>query len=258
MKHYQGYLVDLDGTMYKGEAAVDGASHFIDHLIGLQVPFLFLTNNSSRTQDQIAAKLNKLGVKARPDQVYTSSLATADFIKEKKEQARVYVIGEEGLHKALTDRGHTLVEEGADFVVIGIDREISYTKLARACLEVRKGAGFVSTNSDTAIPTDKGMLPGNGALTSVIAVSTGVDPTFVGKPEPIIMERALKELQLQADHVLMVGDNYHTDILAGMKAGVDTLMVETGLSSFHEIEAHTHQPTYKKLNLHEWLNGHKG
>lgn len=253
MKHYQGYLVDLDGTMYKGEAAVDGASHFIDHLIGLQVPFLFLTNNSSRTQDQIAAKLNKLGVKAQPDQVYTSSLATADFIKEKKEQARVYVIGEEGLHKALTDRGHTLVEEEADFVVIGIDREISYSKLARACLEVRKGAGFVSTNSDTAIPTDKGMLPGNGAMTSVVAVSTGVDPIFVGKPEPIIMERALKELQLQADHVLMVGDNYHTDILAGMKAGVDTLMVETGLSSFHEIEAHTHQPTYKMLNLHEWL-----
>lgn len=97
------------------------------------------------------------------------------------------------------------------------------------------------------------MLPGNGALTSVIAVSTGVEPIFVGKPEPVIMERALKELNLRKEDVLMVGDNYHTDILAGMKAGVDTLMVETGLSSFHEIENHAHQPTYKKLNLHEWV-----
>ncbi|WP_075035612.1 TIGR01457 family HAD-type hydrolase [Halobacillus dabanensis] len=253
MKEYKGYLVDLDGTMYKGSKQIHGASEFVEYLESKNTPFLFLTNNSSKTVGQISEKLNNLGVKAKPDQVYTSSLATADYIRNEKEGARVFVIGEEGLSHAIKQEGLELVEDHADYVVIGIDRNINYEKFAKACLQVRSGATFISTNGDIAIPTERGMMPGNGALTSVISVSTGAEPIFVGKPEPLIMKRALKRLGFSEAEVLMVGDNYNTDIKAGMKAGIDTLMVETGLSSFDEIKDMEHQPTYKCDNLLQWL-----
>lgn len=253
MKEYKGYLIDLDGTMYKGAESIHGASEFVESLREKKTPFMFLTNNSSKTVDQIAEKLTQLGVYAHRDFVYTSSLATAEYVRSEKEQARVFAIGEEGLFDALRQQGLKIVEKDADYVVIGIDREINYQKLANACLEVRAGARLISTNGDIAIPTDQGMLPGNGAITSVVSVSTGVKPVFIGKPEPLIMERALKRLGYDAKDVLMVGDNYHTDIMAGMKAGLDTLMVETGLSTFNEIKDHDHQPTYKRKDLVEWL-----
>lgn len=253
MNEYKGYLVDLDGTMYKGTKPIQGASEFVEYLESKNKPFLFLTNNSSKTVEQISEKLNDLGVKAKPDQVYTSSLATAEYIRNEKEDARVFVIGEEGLFHAIKHEGLELVEDHADYVVIGIDRDINYEKFAKACLQVRSGATLISTNGDIAIPTERGMMPGNGALTSVISVSTGVEPIFVGKPEPLIMKRALKRLGFSKAEVLMVGDNYNTDIMAGMKAGIDTLMVETGLSTFDEIKDMEHQPTYKCDNLLQWL-----
>ncbi|WP_394218587.1 TIGR01457 family HAD-type hydrolase [Halobacillus trueperi] len=253
MKEYKGYLIDLDGTMYKGAERIEGASEFVEYLKAKDLPFMYLTNNSSKTVDQIAEKLNQIGVRAKPEQVYTSSLATAEYISSKKEKARVFAIGEEGLFDALRQEGLELVQEEADFVVIGIDREINYEKLASACLEVRSGAAFISTNGDIAIPTERGLVPGNGALTSVISVSTGVDPVFVGKPEPLIMSRALKRLGYNKEDVLMVGDNYNTDIKAGMTAGLDTLMVETGLSTFDEIKDEEHQPTYKCEDLFDWI-----
>jgi 4-nitrophenyl phosphatase len=253
MKEYKGYLVDLDGTMYKGTKQIRGASEFVQHLKSKNIPFLFLTNNSSRTVEQISEKLNGLGVMAQPDQVYTSSLATAEYIRSEQEGARVFVIGEEGLFHAIKHEGLEPVEDNADYVVIGIDRDINYEKFAKACLQIRAGATLISTNRDIAIPTERGMVPGNGALTSVISVSTGVDPIFVGKPEPMIMKRALKRLGFAATEVLMVGDNYNTDIMAGMKAGIDTLMIETGLSTFDEIKDFEHQPTYKCDDLFHWL-----
>ncbi|WP_305038436.1 TIGR01457 family HAD-type hydrolase [Halobacillus sp. Nhm2S1] len=253
LKEYKGYLIDLDGTMYKGAERIEGASEFVEHLKMQNIPFMYLTNNSSKTVDQIAKKLNQIGVRATPEQVYTSSLATAEYISSQNDKARVFAIGEEGLFDALRGEGLELVKESADFVVIGIDREINYEKLARACLEVRNGATLISTNGDIAIPTERGLVPGNGALTSVISVSTGVDPLFVGKPEPLIMSRALKRLGHHKEDVLMVGDNYNTDIKAGMTAGIDTLMVETGLSTFEEIEDQEHQPTYKSKDLFQWI-----
>lgn len=120
------------------------------------------------------------------------------------------------------------MDENPDFVVVGLDRDITYEKLAKACLAVRNGATFISTNGDIAIPTERGLLPGNGSLTSVVAVSTGVDPIFIGKPESIIMEQALKVLGIEKNEALMVGDNYDTDILAGINAGMHTLLVHTG------------------------------
>ncbi|RWZ54887.1 TIGR01457 family HAD-type hydrolase [Halobacillus fulvus] len=255
--NYRGYLLDLDGTMYRGTEKVEGASDFVQYLKAESIPYMFLTNNSSKKAEQVAEKLESLGVPAAPEQVMTSSMAAASYITSQKKKANIFVIGEEGLFHALRESGHTIVESDADFVVIGIDREISYEKLTKACLQVRNCATFISTNRDAAIPTERGMLPGNGAITSVIQVSTGIDPIYVGKPEAIIMEQALNKIGFSKEDVLMVGDNYRTDILAGINNGIDTLMVETGVNSFEEIQGLDKQPTYKRRNLIEWMEEQK-
>lgn len=253
MKRYKGYLVDLDGTMYRGIDPIEGAADFVDALNNHDIPYLFLTNNSSKTQGDVSDKLNAMGIKSAPENVVTTSLATATYIKQKKADARCYVIGEEGIHQALEEQGLIITDEDCDFVVVGIDRHVTYEKFAKACLAIRNGATFISTNSDVAIPTERGLLPGNGALTSVITVSTGITPIFIGKPEAIIMEQALQILNLPKRDTLMVGDNYNTDILAGIDAGIDTLMVFTGVTPYEELADLERKPTYHVQRLTEWI-----
>ncbi|MGM9923129.1 MAG: TIGR01457 family HAD-type hydrolase [Bacillus sp. (in: firmicutes)] len=252
MKHYKGYLIDLDGTMYRGSEKIEEAGHFVSELQRRGIPYLFVTNNSSRTPEQVAEKLRQLDVSASAEQVFTTSQATANYIYSRKSDASLYVIGEEGLKAALRERGFTFVEEHPDFVVTGIDRDITYDKLVKACLGVRNGAMFVSTNADIAIPTEAGLMPGNGALTSVVTVSTGVQPVFIGKPEGIIMEQALAALGTSKEETLMVGDNYDTDIMAGMNAGLDTLLVHTGVTTPKLLKNYEQQPTYCVHSLDEW------
>ncbi|MEH7097077.1 TIGR01457 family HAD-type hydrolase [Neobacillus vireti] len=252
MKKYKGYLIDLDGTMYKGTERIEAASDFVKKLREHHIPYLFVTNNSSRTPAQVADKLNSFDIPAEEQLVFTTSQATANYIAEQKKNASVYVIGEEGLQSAIEEKGFKAAGEDADFVVIGIDREISYEKLAVACLAVRNGAQFISTNGDIAIPTERGLLPGNGSLTSVIAVSTQKKPTFIGKPEAIIMEQALKVLGTSKEETLMVGDYYDTDILAGMNAGMDTLLVHTGVTTREMLTGYDRKPTYSIDTLDQW------
>ncbi|MFC3041395.1 TIGR01457 family HAD-type hydrolase [Virgibacillus xinjiangensis] len=255
MKKYKGYLIDLDGTMYLGKDPIDGAKEFVDGLHKKSIPYLFVTNNSSATQDKVSRKLNQFGIKSTPDNVITTSLATAKYIREKKPNARCYVIGEEGIMQALKNEGLTVADdEDCDFVIVGIDRQVTYEKFAKACLNVRNGAEFISTNSDVSIPTERGMLPGNGSLTSVVSVSTGVDPVFIGKPESVIMEEALEMIGLSREEALMVGDNYLTDIQAGINAQIDTLMVFTGVTPFEKLEGLPEPPTYYVHNLKEWMD----
>ncbi|MGM9985723.1 MAG: TIGR01457 family HAD-type hydrolase [Bacillaceae bacterium] len=250
---YKGYLIDLDGTMYRGEEQIEEASDFIKALAEKNIPYLFVTNNSSRKPDQVADKLISFDILATPETVFTTGMATANYIYDEKPDAKVYMIGEEGLHSALVERGFEFDDENPDYVVIGLDRDITYEKLTKACLAVRKGATFISTNGDIAIPTERGLLPGNGSLTSVIAVSTGVKPIFIGKPEEIIMEQALKVLGTTKEETLMVGDNYDTDIMAGMNAGIDTLLVYTGVTQSHHLESYEQQPTHIVNHLREWI-----
>lgn len=252
MKKYKGYLIDLDGTMYRGTELIKEAADFVNELIKLDVPYLFVTNNSSRTPEQVAEKLRSFSIPATEEQVFTTSMATANYIYEQKNEASVYVIGEEGIRTALADKGLKFAEEHADYVVVGIDRSISYEKLATACLAVRNGATFISTNGDIAIPTERGLLPGNGSLTSVITVSTQTQPIFIGKPESIIMEQALKVLGTKKSETLMVGDNYDTDILAGMNARMDTLLVHTGVTTKELLSSYEKKPTYVVDSLDHW------
>ena len=243
MKTYKGYLIDLDGTMYKGSERIEAASDFVKRLCEKNIPYLFVTNNSSRTPAQVAEKLLQFDIPANENLVFTTSQATANYIYDRKKDASVYVIGEEGIRTALEEKEFVFGGENADVVVVGIDREINYEKLAIACLAVRNGATFISTNGDIALPTERGLLPGNGSLTSVITVSTQTQPIFIGKPESIIMEQALKVLGTTKEETLMVGDYYDTDILAGMNAGMDTLLVHTGVTTKELLTGYDRKPS---------------
>ncbi|SPR92392.1 TIGR01457 family HAD-type hydrolase [Bacillus altitudinis] len=250
---YKGYLIDLDGTMYKGTEKIEEAGQFVHKLNELNIPYLFVTNNSSRTPKQVAEKLVSFDIPATEEQVFTTSMATANYIAEQKKDASVYVIGEEGIQQAIEEKGLLFGQEDADFVVVGIDRGITYEKLAVGAIAIRQGAQFVSTNGDIAIPTERGLLPGNGSLTSVLTVTTTVQPTFIGKPESIIMEQAMRVLGTDVSETLMVGDNYDTDIMAGMNAGMDTLLVHTGVTTKELLQKYDKQPTYVIDSLSEWI-----
>ncbi|KAB2332902.1 TIGR01457 family HAD-type hydrolase [Bacillus mesophilum] len=252
MKNYKGYMIDLDGTMYRGTELIQEAADFVQKLKERNIPYLFVTNNSSKTPEQVAEKLTDFSISAHKDQVFTTSMATANYIAEKKKDASVYVIGEEGIRTAIAEQNLRPAEEDAEYVVVGIDRAISYEKLATACLAVRNGAQFISTNGDIALPTERGLLPGNGSITSVITVSTQTKPTFIGKPESIIMEQALKVLGTSLEETIMVGDNYDTDILAGMNAGMDTLLVHTGVTTKELLLGYEKKPTYVLDSLAQW------
>lgn len=253
MTRYKGYLIDLDGTMYAGTQVIPGAPEFIDRLNEAGIPYLFVTNNSSRTPEQVAEKLVKMGIRTTPENVFTTSRATAQFIHDEKPGATIYVIGEDGILEALAEQGLEVVtHENPDYVVTGIDRGITYEKLAGACLSVRNGARFISTNGDIAIPTERGFMPGNGSLTSVVSVSTETQPVFIGKPEPIIMEQAMAVLGTSKEETIMVGDYYDTDIRAGIGIGIDTLLVHTGVTQPDFLKRYEVQPTHTRNNLNEW------
>ena len=250
---YKGYFIDLDGTAHRGTEVVKEALEFVKQLQKRQLPYLFVTNNSTKTPEMIAKFLSEFGYPVSVDHIYTPALATAQFIYEQNPKATVYVIGEIGLKTAIEEKGLTVTHENPDYVVIGLDRDINYEKLAIAALAIRQGATFISTNGDIAIPTEKGLLPGNGALTSVLAVTTGVNPLFIGKPEAIIMEKALACIGLPKEDVAMIGDNYFTDILAGISIGMPTIFIETGVSTKEEIMTYDAQPTHMFNSLSEFI-----
>ncbi|MDT8858641.1 TIGR01457 family HAD-type hydrolase [Alkalihalobacillus sp. MEB130] len=252
MKGYKGFLIDLDGTMYRGTEKIDEAVTFVKELEKRGLPYLFVTNNSTKRPDQVAEHLREFDVPATTEHVFTTSMATATYISEQKKKARVCMIGEEGLKHALEEEGHQIVESDADFVVMGLDRAITYEKLATAALNIRAGATFIATNGDVALPTERGLLPGAGSLISVLSVTTGVTPKFIGKPESIIVEQALEVIGLTKEETIMIGDNYHTDILAGIRAGMDTLMVYTGVSTKDQVEGFEDKPTHAIDTLAEW------
>ncbi|WP_208559358.1 TIGR01457 family HAD-type hydrolase [Marinilactibacillus kalidii] len=252
VKQYKGYLIDLDGTMYKGNEPISEAPDFINRLRTAGKPFLFLTNNSTSSPEDVTEKLvNQFGVEAYVNEIYTSSLATADYLKTLGGQS-VYVIGEKGLHEAVARAGFIVDEENPDHVVVGLDRELTYQKCETATLAIQKGASFIATNKDTNLPTERGMVPGAGSLVALIEKATRIKPTFVGKPESIIMNEALKVIGLEKSEVLMVGDNYETDILAGIENEIDTLLVYTGFTKEADLETVIEQPTYSIQTLDEW------
>lgn len=255
MKTYKGYLIDLDGTVYRGEEKIESAVQFVNALHDKNIPYLFVTNNSVRTREDVSDKLNRMNIPSNPNHIMTSAIATATYIKKQTPHAACLVIGGTGLKDALEKEGLSILEgySNYDYVVMGMDQDINYEKLTKACLAIRNGAQFISTNGDKAIPTERGFVPGNGSLTSVVSVSTGVEPIVIGKPEKIIMQEALTLIDLPSEDVLMIGDNYQTDILAGIHAQLDTLLVFSGITQYEELDNLPELPTYHTDSLEEWI-----
>lgn len=251
-KEYAGYLIDLDGTMYNGTAKIDEAADFVARLRKANKPFLFLTNNSTAHAEDVAEKLGIVSdVIAHPEEVFTSTMATISHLQKNKLK-RLHVIGEGGLVDGLKAANFELVDEDVEAVVLGLDREVTYEKLVTATLLIRGGAKFIATNPDTNMPTERGLVPGNGALVAFLEASTGVKATVIGKPEAIIMEAALEKIGLGKDEVVMVGDNYTTDIQAGIRNDVDTLLVLTGFTAKEDVATLPTPATHVVDTLADW------
>ncbi len=238
----KGLLIDLDGTLYHGDTVIEGASAWIEDLQSKQIPYLFVTNNSSRTPQGVADHLTHLGIPASAEQVCTSAMAAAHYIAEQSPTSSVYVIGEDGLKQAVTAHGLQLTEEQPDYVLQGIDRQFTYEKLTKALRLIASGAQFILTNPDLQLPSHDGLLPGAGTIGASIAAATGVEPVVIGKPSAILMEYALERLGLPASDAIVVGDNLLTDIAAGAAAGCVTVLVLSGITttanmSIHEAKA---------------------
>lgn len=231
MKDIGGLLIDLDGTLFHGGVMIPGADKLIAGLRRADIPFLFVTNNSSRTPASVAAHLIGMGIEARPEEVCTSSLAAARYIAGESPEARVAILGEEGLIEACSEAGLTVVTESPQYVVQGIDRSFTYESLARASRWIHEGARFVLTNPDLMLPSDDGVMPGAGSLGAAIEAASGVSPVVIGKPEAHLITYATAVLGITPEDAVVVGDNMRTDISAGKNAGCRTILVLTGLTT---------------------------
>lgn len=252
MKSYKVYCLDLDGTVFRGNELIPETADFIKRLQKKGLEPYYITNNASMTQQQLADKLESFGIKSSIKQIMASSIAAAKYIKRWYPSKKVFMIGSDGIEDALRSEKIDKVVENADIVLMGMDRNINFQKLATACLEVRKGAVFLSTNEDLAFPSEKGFIPGNGALTKVVSSSTGVEPIFIGKPEVHMLEAIQHGNGFNKEEMVMVGDNYDTDIQAGIRFGIDTIHVNTGVTSMEEALKKDTPPTYAIENLAYW------
>ena len=253
-KNYQGYFIDLDGTTYKGKKQIPAAARFIKRLKAADKTILFVTNNSTRSPELVANNLRENhNIDVKAENVYTTALATADYLDGiAGEKRKVYVVGESGLRGALTAGGFEITDQQPDFVVVGLDSQVTYAKLETAVLLIRDGAKFIGTNEDSNLPNERGMVPGAGSIVKLVEYATQQKPLMIGKPEKIIMEMALQKVGLSRDEVVMVGDNYHTDIQAAINVGMDSLLVYTGLSKPAEVAREAVQPTNSVRSLDEW------
>jgi 4-nitrophenyl phosphatase len=231
---YDYFLIDLDGTIYRGTELIPHADTFIEQLKERDKHYLFVTNNSTRTPDQIAAQLQQYGLLVDAHEVFTSAQAAAAFLKPDNPAAKVMLIGEEGLHRAMEDEGLAIVDEHPTHVVVGLDRQFSYNKLAVASKAIRNGAKFIATNTDRVLVTEQGLTPGGGSIVAAVAAASGKEPLVIGKPESHIVDLALQRIGAVKEKSVMIGDNLETDIAAGVRAGVDSILVTTGVSTAEE------------------------
>ena len=254
MKPYQGYFIDLDGTTYKGKKRIPAAARFIKRLQNAGKQILFVTNNSTRSPEAVANNLRENHqINVTTANVYTTALATADYLATvAAPKSRIFVVGESGLKTALQAKGFVLTDQHPEYVVVGLDTEVTYHKLEQAVLLIRQGAKFIGTNADSNLPNERGMVPGAGSLIKLVEYATQQQAVMIGKPEALIIKLALKQVELNKDEVIMVGDNYHTDIEAAINVGIDSLLVYTGLSRPEEVRLEKIQPTYTVNSLDEW------
>ena len=238
-----GFLIDMDGVIYRGSEVIPGAVEFIHRLRSQNIPFLFLTNNSQRTRRDTVTKLQRMGFEVEERHIFTCAMATARFMAQQKPHGTAYVIGEGGLLNALHRNGYSILDHDVDYVVVGEGRTLNLEAIERAVNLVRDGAKLIATNLDPSCPTPNGIRPGCGAFVAMIEAATGVKAFSVGKPSPIMMRAARKELGLTATETVMVGDTMETDILGGVNMGYHTVLVLTGGTSKCDLDAYGFSPS---------------
>src|SRR6266516_2431468 len=220
--------MDMDGVLVREEHAIPGAPEFIARLRKTETPFLLLTNNSMWSRRDLAARLRAGGLDVPEDRIWTSALATARFLEDQRPGGTAFVIGESGLTTALHSAGYTMTERNPDYVVLGETRTYSFERITQAIRLVTAGARFIATNPDPTGPTPQGPLPATGSVAALISHATGVDPYFVGKPNPLMMRTALNALDAHSESTAMVCDRMDTAIVAGLAAGLDTTLLLSG------------------------------
>jgi NagD protein len=237
------WLMDMDGVLIHEQTVIPGADRFIARLGELERPFLVLTNNSMYTPRDLAARLAGIGLAIPEERIWTSAMATANFLERQRPEGSAFVVGEAGLTTALHAIGYTLTDRDPDYVVLGETRTYSFERISRAIRLVAAGARFIATNPDPIGPTPDGPLPATGSVAALVSRATGVDPYFVGKPNPLMMRSALNAIDAHSETSAMIGDRMDTDVVSGLEAGMHTILVLTGITSRAEAERFPYRPS---------------
>ncbi|MBN1785779.1 MAG: HAD-IIA family hydrolase [Candidatus Methanofastidiosa archaeon] len=246
-----GYLIDIDGVIRVGDRPIPSAIAFVDSLLSRKIPFLLVTNNSTRTQLENARMLGALGLSMPPEMIVTSAMVTGRYISSRMRGARAYVIGEPGLRETLRSYGVVMARSSPDFVVVGLDWHFTYYKMKTATLALRRGAELIATNTDVSFPLPEGLVPGAGALVASISAATGMEPIVMGKPNPPMFELSLSMIGMERGEVVVIGDRMDTDIAGAKRAGMRSILVTTGVSKVPELPADASMPERVVASLSE-------
>jgi NagD protein len=241
-EHIECWLTDMDGVLVHENHPIPGAAELIDRWVSTSKRFLVLTNNSIYTPRDLAARLKASGLEIPEENLWTSALATAEFLKSQLPGARAYVIGEAGLTTALHEAGFVLTDTNPDYVVLGETRTYSFEAITMAIRLIMEGARFIATNPDVTGPSKEGLLPATGAIAALITAATNRDPYIVGKPNPMMFRSAMNQIEAHSETTAMIGDRMDTDIIAGMEAGLHTVLVLSGITKREDIDAYPFRP----------------
>ena len=237
------WLTDMDGVLVHEEDPIPGAAEFVEALKTSGKRFLVLTNNSIFTPRDLRARLLGSGIDVPEQAIWTSALATADFLSDQRPHGTAYVVGESGMTNALHDIGYVMTDRDPDYVVLGETRTYSFEAITRAIRLIEGGARFIATNPDVSGPSPQGTLPATGSVAALITAATGRQPYFIGKPNPLMMRSALNRLEAHSETTVMIGDRMDTDIISGLEAGIRTVLVTTGSTSPEMIDTFPYRPT---------------
>jgi NagD protein len=250
-----GYLIDMDGVIYRGSQVIPGAQSFIADLRVRGIPFRFLTNNSQRSRLDVATKLQRFGFEVEAEHVLTCAIATARFLAYQKPQGTAFVIGESGLATALHECGYAIVDRDPDYVVVGEGRTLNFEMVEAALRMILGGAKLIATNLDPNCPTENGMRPGCGAVVAMLETAAGVKAFSVGKPSPVMLRAARKEIGLTTDQTIVIGDTMETDILGGVQLGFRTVLVLSGGTKAEDLPRYPYQPDVVVQSIGELDHG---
>ncbi|WP_373871313.1 HAD-IIA family hydrolase [Actinoplanes xinjiangensis] len=242
-KAIESWLTDMDGVLVHEGEPVPGAPEFVNRMKQSGKPFLILTNNSIYTPRDLQARLYRMGFDVDENSIWTAALATAQFLADQRPGGTAYVIGEAGLTTAMHAAGYILTEFEPDYVVLGETRTYSFEAITKAIRLISAGSRFICTNPDATGPSNEGLLPAAGSVAAMISQATGVKPYFVGKPNPMMMRSALNAIGAHSESTAMIGDRMDTDVLCGLEAGLETILVLTGISSKLESETYPYRPS---------------